>query len=146
METEPEDDPQSTEPGGRRVPFLEHLGIEHVSTDDGEAVFRVTVDERHLRTLGLLHGGVTATLLDTAMGMAARTVAPPDQHVVTVQFGMNLIRPAHAGDHLEARARVEHPGSKTAVVAADLVIVPADGEETRMALATGTFMFLPVSG
>lgn len=124
----------------RRVPLLEHLQIHPVSAGDGRASFEVTVEEFHLRTLGMLHGGVTAALLDTAVGFAAITVAPPGHHVVTVQLNINFVRPVMQGERLTAEATVLHGGRKTAVVQGE--VLTSAGE--RAAFATATMMFLPI--
>ena len=47
-------------------PFLEGMRAEPVSSEHGRATWRLIVAEQHLRTHGILHGGVVATLLDTA--------------------------------------------------------------------------------
>ena len=69
------DSDSTDEAVGRHVPLLELLEIQPVETGEGKAVFEMVVDDRHLRTLGILHGGVTATLLDTAMGPLAGLLA-----------------------------------------------------------------------
>jgi len=129
------------DPFTRHVPLLELLEIKAVSSGDGEAAFEMVVDERHLRTLGLMHGGVTSTLLDTALGFAAVTKAPNDYIVVTVQLSINYIRPAWKSEKLLATGQVQHSGRKTAVACGE--IRTADG--MLVATGTGTFMFLPKS-
>ncbi|MBW3541233.1 MAG: PaaI family thioesterase [Planctomycetes bacterium] len=126
----------------RHVPLLELLEILPVEAEPGRAVFAMTVAEKHLRTLGLLHGGVTATLLDTAMGYAAVTVAPEGHHAVTVQINVNYVRPAAAGERLEASGRIVHSGRKTAVTTGE--VRSGDGG-ALVATGTATFMFLPVA-
>jgi len=123
----------------RHVPFLEHLEIEPVDACDGYAEFRMTVKEHHLRTLGLLHGGVVATLLDTAMGFASITRAPHGHHVVTIQLNMNFIRAAYEDEILTAKGTVIHSGRKTAVLKGE--VSNQDGE--TVAIGTSTFMYLP---
>lgn len=129
----------TAEPAGRHVPLLELLEIHPVQAGEGEATFEMLVDERHLRTLGILHGGVTATLLDTALGFAAVTVAPDDHFVVTVQLNVNFIRPAWKSEQLHASGRVRHSGQKTAVAEGDI----HTAEGTLIATGTATFLFLP---
>ena len=123
----------------RHVPLLELLEIRPSHVDAGKAVFEMTVDERHLRTLGILHGGVAATLLDTCMGFAAVTVAPENHHVVTVQLNVNFIQPAWENERLKATGEVRHSGRMTAVTAGEI----HSAEGTLIASATATFMFLP---
>ena len=123
----------------RAVPFLDLIGARLLDAGDGRARFELTVAEHHLRTLGLLHGGVTATLLDTVMGAAATTRAPRTHHVVTVQLSVNYVRPAWKGERLVAAAEVQHGGRQTAVARGELRT--ADGQ--LVALGTGTFMYVP---
>ena len=123
----------------RHVPLLELLEIRPVEAGDGKSVFEMVVDEKHLRTLGILHGGVTATLLDTAMGFAAVTVAPDDHYVVTVQLNINFIRPGWKSERLLAAGEIRHSGQRTAVAQGDI----HTAEGTLMASGTATFLFLP---
>lgn len=122
----------------RRIPLLDTLAIEAVSAAYGTAHLRMTVDERHLRTLDMLHGGVTATLLDTALGYAVMSLAADGFHAVTVQLNVNFTRPAAKGGLLKAVGRVLHAGSTTAVASGE--VRNADGE--LIATATGTFLYL----
>ena len=122
----------------RRVPLLETLGIQAISACSGEATIRLVVDDRHLRTLGIVHGGVTATILDTALGYAVTSVAPEGFHAVTSQLNVNFTRPAQAGERLEAVGRVLHRGVRTAVASGEVRSAGGD----LVALATGTFHFL----
>jgi acyl-CoA thioesterase len=123
----------------RHVPLLKLLEIRPSQVTAGKAVFEMTVDERHLRTLGILHGGVAATLLDTCMGYAAATVAPEDHHVVTVQLNVNFIRPAWESERLLATGEVRHSGRQTAVTSGEI----RSTEGTLIASGTATFLFLP---
>ena len=123
----------------RHVPFLDLLGVRPVSAQRGRADFEMTVDDRHLRTLGLLHGGVTATLLDTALGYAAVTTAPEKHYVLTVQLNANYIRPAWRGETLRASGEIIHSGRQTAVARGE--IRTSDGK--LVATGSGTFMYVP---
>ncbi|MBC7816965.1 MAG: PaaI family thioesterase [Planctomycetaceae bacterium] len=141
MKTPPQ---TSTADSTERGPFLERLGIELVSAKEGKTTFRLTIAERHLRTHGILHGGVVATLLDTAMGRAVSTLCRDDQSCVTVQLNVNFIRPAWSGETLTITGEVQHSGRQTAVARGEI------RTEAGMLVATGsgTFMFVarPVEG
>jgi uncharacterized protein (TIGR00369 family) len=128
------------DPADRHVPFLELLGVRACEVGEGRAAFELTVDGRHLRTLGLLHGGVTASLLDTAMGFAAVTVAPAGQHPVTIQINVNFVRAILEGERLRVTGEVRHHGRQTAVTVGELRT--SDGK--LAATATATFMFVPI--
>jgi len=97
----------------------------------------LVVGEPHLRSKGIVHGGLFATLLDTAMGWAAGTTAPPGFDVVTVQLNVNFIRPARPGETLVASGQIQHAGRRTAVARGE---VHADGHLA----ATGSATFLYV--
>jgi acyl-coenzyme A thioesterase PaaI-like protein len=58
--------------------------------------------------------------------------------VLTVELKINLLAPAR-GERLVARGRVERAGRRLTVARSDVVAV-ADGVETPVALALGTFM------
>jgi uncharacterized protein (TIGR00369 family) len=122
--------------------FLDRLNVTPVTFERGSAIFEVTVDETHLRTMGIAHGGLVATLLDSCLGCACWTLAPPDHHVVTVQLNINYIRPAWLGEKLRAHAEVRHAGQMTAVSRGE--VRTTDG--ALVAAATGTFMYLPLPG
>ena len=125
-------------------PFLEGLRAEPVSSEKGRATWRLNVAEQHLRTQGILHGGVVATLLDTAMGRAVSTLCRDDQGCVTAQLNVNFIRPAWNGETLTITGEVQHSGRQTAVARGE--IHTAAG--VLVATGTGTFLFVarPVDG
>lgn len=120
-------------------PFLEGLRAEPVSSEAGRATWRLIVAEQHLRTHGILHGGVVATLLDTAMGRAVSTLCRDDQSCVTVQLNVNFIRPSWSGETLTITGEVPHAGRQTAVARGE--IRTAAG--VLVASGSGTFMFVP---
>lgn len=120
-------------------PFLEGLRAEPVSSEKGRATWRLTVAEQHLRTHGILHGGVVATLLDTAMGRAVSTLCRDDQSAVTAQLNVNFIRPSWTGETLMITGEVQHSGRQTAVTRGE--IRTAAG--VLVATGTGTFLFVP---
>jgi uncharacterized protein (TIGR00369 family) len=120
--------------------FLHRMKIAPNSIERGKVAFEVTVEEFHLRTMGIAHGGLVATLLDSSLGCACWTLAPEKHHVVTVQLNINYIRPAWLGEKLIASGEVRHAGQMTAVSRGE--VRTTDG--ALVALATGTFMFLPL--
>ncbi|MFM9965589.1 MAG: PaaI family thioesterase [Planctomycetaceae bacterium] len=125
-------------------PFLEGLRAEPVTSEKGRATWRLTVAEQHLRTHGILHGGVVATLLDTAMGRAVSTLCRDDQSAVTAQLNVNFLRPAWPGETLMITGEVLHSGRQTAVTRGE--IRTATG--VLVATGSGTFLFVaqPVAG
>ncbi len=90
---------------------------------------------------GFLHAGIVATILDSACGYAAFSLLTAEAAVLTVEFKINLLRPA-AGDRFVARARVLKPG-KTLTVCTGEVVAVAGGTEKVVASMMNTIMRLP---
>lgn len=90
---------------------------------------------------GFLHAGVTTTLADNAAGFAAYTLMPENSSVLSVEFKMNLLRPA-VGEKLIARANVKKPGRNISVVEAEVFAVKG-GEEKSIAVMLATMACLP---
>jgi uncharacterized protein (TIGR00369 family) len=68
---------------------------------------------------GHVHAGVITTIADTACGYAAYTLMPADSDVLSVEFKVNLLRPA-AGEKFVAEARVMKAGATLTVVRCDV--------------------------
>lgn len=123
----------------RRGPFLKHLGMQATAIEPGHVSVRYEVGPDHLRTGGIAHGGIIATLMDTALGLAASTMAPAGFDLVTAQLNVNLIRPAWLGEALVASAEVQHSGRKTAVATGQ--IHTEDG--SLVATGSATLVYIP---
>jgi uncharacterized protein (TIGR00369 family) len=126
-----------SESGGHSL--AHRLKINPVTVAKGSAAFEVTIEEMHLRSMGIAHGGLVSTLLDSVLGCACWTLAPAGHHVVTVQLNINFIRPAWLGEKLIATSEVRHAGQMTAVSRGEA----RTAEGSLVAAATGTFMYLP---
>ncbi len=68
---------------------------------------------------GYMHAGVVTTIADSACGYAAYSLMPADSEVLSVEFKVNLLRPAK-GDRFLAHAEVIKPGKTLTVVKADV--------------------------
>ena len=118
--------------------FLEVMGVEFGELQEGNAWLKFEVREDHCRTGGILHGGATATLLDTLCGMAAATAIPATQDLVTAQLNINYVRPAVPGETLTGHGHVEHRGKRTLICRSE--VRRPDGQ--LLAMATATMMIL----
>ncbi len=119
---------------------MDLLKIEPHEAEDGQVSFEIKVEERHLRTFGIIHGGVVASLLDSSLGYAAWTLTDENHHVVTVQLSINYIRPAWDGETIIGRGRAKLANQNTIVSEGE--IRTSDG--ITVAIASGTFMILPL--
>ncbi|WP_018662914.1 PaaI family thioesterase [Heyndrickxia acidiproducens] len=88
-------------------------------------------------TFSIVHGGVTATLVDTAMGFMANSMLPEGKQAVTSNLTIHYIAPG-SGKWIKARAEVIHRGSKTMVL--EGTVCRDDG--TKIAHCTGSFFIL----
>src|SRR5215204_5026308 len=68
---------------------------------------------------GYLHAGIITTIADSAAGYAAFSLMPAGSRVLSVEFKVNLLRPA-SGEQFLARAEVIKPGKTLTVVRADV--------------------------
>ena len=141
-ESDPRPSPSTRLEAAGQMPFLEHLGVRVIEVRPGRGRLEVTVRPEHLRDLGIMHGGMSASLLDSVMGMSAASVAPPGHYVVTVQLNMNFIRPAREGEHLVATGEVTHSGRQTAVARGE--VRTAAG--ALVSSGSATFLSLPHKG
>lgn len=96
--------------------------------------YRVDLTQQH----GFIHAGIVATILDSACGYAAFTRMRPDRAVLTVEYKINLLRPAK-GNRLIARARVVRAG-KTLTVCTGDAFAETDGTESVVATMLATVM------
>jgi acyl-CoA thioesterase len=134
-------EPVNTHETERRGPLLRLLGMQATDVAAGHVRVEYAVGPDHLRTGGIAHGGILATLMDTALGLAASTKAPAGLDVVTAQINVNFIRPAWSGERLEASAQVKHSGRKTAVATGEIRTV--DG--SLVATGSATLVYVPAS-
>ena len=116
---------------GVEVPFASHCEIEDLCAIQGTSRLRIVPGPHHLNNIGILHGGVICTLLDVAMGSAARvTVGAP---VMTID--MHLMFLAAARGVVIAEGKVIRAGRSILFAEAD---VRAETGEI-VARATGVF-------
>jgi uncharacterized protein (TIGR00369 family) len=114
--------------------FAEFLGMQ--MEDDGDSpegrdsLVRLEATDQHLNIGGVVHGGVLASLIDTAMGRAVRSVT--DSSTATSQLTVTYLEPADPGE-LVATARITKRGSTLTIVEAE---VEQEGRAIAHALAT----------
>ena len=92
-------------------PFLALLGVRVASYERGRVRLDMDVKHEHTNVHHIAHGGVAATMVDTAMGVACFTC---DKGVVTLEMNMSFIRPIGEG-LIYATGEVVHNGKHTMV-------------------------------
>ncbi len=107
----------------------------------GKVEIRMPFDPNHTQQDGFVHAGVITSILDSACGYAAYSVAPEGCNVLTVEFKVNLLAPA-IGEGFAARAHVKRRGKTLTVCSADAFAIDGDREKL-IATMLGTIMTLP---
>jgi uncharacterized protein (TIGR00369 family) len=110
-----------------QAPMTKRLNMRLLEVDEGRVVFGARPTRDHYNGMGVVHGGFAATLLDSALGCAINSMAPPGKIYTTLELKINYTRPLteEVGD-VRCEARVIHLGSRTAT--AEGRIVDADGK------------------
>jgi uncharacterized protein (TIGR00369 family) len=117
-------------------PFIDHLGAQLLSAADGESEVLLTLRDEHLNTWGVAHGGITMTLADAALALAARSLAANGVGVVTVEMKVNFMQPGSG--ELRATGRVLHRSTTMAYCEGEI----RDSEGHFVAKALGTFKYM----
>src|SRR5919205_4250176 len=99
--------------------YAERLGARPGEAADGRATVEFEAAEEHLNPAGTLHGGVLATLVDTAMGLAVRSATGEGDVPATSQLTVTYLRPGKPG-RLQATGRVSKQGDHLTVCEADV--------------------------
>jgi 1,4-dihydroxy-2-naphthoyl-CoA hydrolase len=73
------------------------LGIETVQAGPDRVEMQVAVDERLHQPYGILHGGISALLAETAASFGAGLAAPPGHYVVGIELNASHLRPMREG-------------------------------------------------
>ena len=100
--------------------FYRWAGIELVDASPGLVQIAFQAGPEHVNLQGLVHGGMLATLADTAMGLAVRTGLEPGRRHVTVQLGIEFLAPGRAG-RIIAHGRTVKIGRQLGFAEADVV-------------------------
>ncbi len=116
---------------GSDIPFAKHCGVEPVEFGGGESCLKVETGPEHANNFGIVHGGLLCTLLDVAMGTAARTVA--GDAVMTLDMQISFLSPGRGT--LVATGRVLRAGRSIIFTEAE---VRAE-DQALVAKATGIF-------
>lgn len=118
-------------------PIAATLGFTVLEVESGRVVFGLEPAEWHFNPIGSVHGGVFATLLDSAAGCAVHSTLPAGTTYTTLDLTVKFLRGLHAGSGpVRCEGLVVHSGRRTALSEARLY----DGKDRLCAHATSSCM------
>ncbi|MBN9399751.1 MAG: PaaI family thioesterase ['Candidatus Kapabacteria' thiocyanatum] len=117
--------------------FMKHINCRLTVIEPGYVEAEIDLDVIHRQQIGLVHGGVTATIADVAAGFAGFTLVGPDQHTVTAELKISYFAKGR-GRRLRAVGRVVKPGRSLHFCEADVYCHDDDDRAVLIARATTT--------
>ncbi len=130
--------PPGFAPLGRGSPFLQLFGPLYGKKAEGSTIIGLRVEEKHLNTGGVAHGGMLVTLADSALGIAVWDALASRERMVTVSLSTDFVEAARLGDFVEAHVDIQKVGKRLAFASCYLLV-----GERRILRASGVFALLP---
>jgi uncharacterized protein (TIGR00369 family) len=122
-------------------PIASLFGFDLEEVGEGRAVFGVEPQEFHYNPIGTVHGGLAATLLDSAMGCAVHSLLPEGRAYTTLEIKVNYVRGMNRDTgRVRAIGKVIHFGGKIATAEGSII----DGAGKLYAHATTTCLLIDV--
>jgi acyl-CoA thioesterase len=100
-------------------PFAALIGMKLIDLKPGEATVEIEMRDELRQPHGILHGGVTATLIDTAMAYAVITRLTEKEKASTVDLTVHYLRP-HSEGAFSCTAKIVRAGKRLMTVSADV--------------------------
>jgi uncharacterized protein (TIGR00369 family) len=98
-----------------RAPMTALLNLRLLEADEGRVVFSAVPAAAHYNGMDIVHGGLAAALLDSALGCAVNTMARPGQIFTTLEMKINFTRPlTRKVGLIRCEGKVVHMGSRVA--------------------------------
>lgn len=120
--------------------FGELLKMDFEIHEAGEITYTMPIQEEHLATPRVAHGGSISALMDAAMGVCGLSCVVEQEKVVsTVDMKVSFVAPARLGDILTATAHVIKAGNRLLFIEGRIV----NQDDKLIAVATGTFNAYP---
>jgi len=133
-------EPSTHEDRLRAMPCVAHFGLRFGERGPERAELSMPVRPEHLQVDERLHGGVVATLADTAAVWLIAPELPPHETITSIEFKLNFLRPAVlGGGDLLAVARRVRRGRRVALADVDVL----QGER-HVAKGLFTYVVLPL--
>ena len=120
-------------------PIADTLGFDLVEVDPGRVVFAFEPAEYHYNPIGSVHGGVYATLLDSATGCAVHSMLPAGVGYTSLDLTVKFLRAITLDTgRVTCVGTVTHLGGRTALAEARLL----DGADKLLATAISSILLI----
>jgi uncharacterized protein (TIGR00369 family) len=120
-------------------PIATLMGFELVGAEEGRVVFAVVPDDRHYNPIGMVHGGLAATLIDSATGCAVHTTLPAGTGYTTTDVHVRFVRPiTRDTGRIECVGTIVHRGRTLATAEARVM-----AGDRLLAHGTASLLILP---
>jgi uncharacterized protein (TIGR00369 family) len=121
------------------IAMLMQMGI--TDLEEGRVEFTCAVDESVYNPIGVVHGGLVCTLLDTVAGCAVHTTLPAGVGYTSIELKVNYLRAVHAtSGPLTAIGRVVKPGRRVAFAEGEVL----DAQGRTVATASSSLLVFPI--
>ncbi|MGY1604539.1 PaaI family thioesterase [Geodermatophilus sp. SYSU D00815] len=122
-------------------PIARLLQMEFVDVAEGRVEFRCDLDESVYNPIGVVHGGVVCTLLDSVLGCAVHTTLPQGTGYTSIELKVNYLRAVHATSApLTAVGTVVKPGRRVAFAEGEVL----DAQGRAVATASSSLLVFPI--
>lgn len=103
----------------KNIPFIRLIGMELAEMKDGAATVRLKMRDELRQPQGILHGGATASIIDTAMAFAVVTKLTESEKASTVDLNVHYLRPVIEGE-IVCTAKIIRAGRRLMTVSAEV--------------------------
>ena len=119
---------------------LMQMGV--TALEKGRVEFTCELDESVYNPIGVVHGGLVCTVLDTVAGCAVHTTLPAGVGYTSIELKVNYLRAVHASSGpLTAIGRVVKPGRRVAFAEGEVL----DAAGRTVATASSSLLVFPVA-
>ena len=122
-------------------PIVRLAGIEAIRIQAADTLHRCVAEDSFLNPIGLIHGGLTCTLLDYAAASALLATLPAGASFTTIELKVSFLRPVRAGDTLLVHGWITKRGGRISFAEADL----RDDQDRLVATASSSLLVITAS-
>ena len=123
-------------------PIAELFAFDLAEVTPGDVVFRCTPDESAYNPIGVVHGGLVCTLLDSVCGCAVQSLLEQGTGYTSLEIKVSYLRPVRADSGpLTAHGWVPRPGRRASFAEGDV----RTGDGKLVATASSTCLVFPIA-